>query len=67
MFASVANDVHTIAPGPVRTYLENANFQGVLGSYSFATDSHSGLGPDQVAVVPVSSLADGLFRAAPAG
>ena len=67
MFASVANDVHTIAPGPVRTYLENANFQGVLGSYSFATDSHSGLGPDQVTVVPVSSLADGLFGAAAAG
>jgi ABC-type branched-subunit amino acid transport system substrate-binding protein len=66
MFASVANSVHTIAPGPVRTYLENANYQGVLASYSFTPDSHGGMGADQVAVVPVSSLADGLFGPSPA-
>jgi ABC-type branched-subunit amino acid transport system substrate-binding protein len=67
MFASVANSVHTIAPGPVRTYLENANYQGVLASYSFAPDSHGGMGPDQVTVVPISSLSNGLFGASPAG
>jgi ABC-type branched-subunit amino acid transport system substrate-binding protein len=61
MFASVANSVNTIAPGPIRTYLENANYQGLLASYSFTTDSHGGMGTDQVTVVPVSSLADGLF------
>jgi branched-chain amino acid transport system substrate-binding protein len=63
MFASSANDVHTIAPGPVRTYLENANYQGVLASYSFTPDSHAGMGADQVVVVPVSSLSDGLVGA----
>ena len=65
MFASSANDVHTIAPGPVRTFLENANYQGVLASYSFATDSHGGMGADQLTVVPVTSLADGLSGGAP--
>jgi hypothetical protein len=67
MFASSANDVHTIAPGPVRTYLENANYQGVLASYTFAPDSHGGMGPDQVTVAPVSSLSNGLFGASSAG
>ena len=67
MFASVSNSVHTIAPGPVRTYLENANFQGVLASYTFTPDSHGGMGAGQVTVVPVSSLADGLFGASTAG
>jgi branched-chain amino acid transport system substrate-binding protein len=66
MFASTANSVHTIAPGPVRTYLENANFQGVLASYSFTPDSHGGMGADQVTVVAVGSLANGLFGASPA-
>jgi branched-chain amino acid transport system substrate-binding protein len=66
MFASSANDVHTIAPGPVRTYLENANYQGVLASYSFTPDSHGGMGPDQVTVVRVSSLSNGLFGASSA-
>jgi branched-chain amino acid transport system substrate-binding protein len=67
MFASTSNSVHTIAPGPVRTFLENASFQGVLASYSFTPDSHGGMGADQVTVVPVSSLADGLFGASTAG
>jgi branched-chain amino acid transport system substrate-binding protein len=67
MFASVSNSVHTIAPGPVRTYLENANFQGVLASYSFTPDSHGGIGADEVTVAPVSSLADGLFGASTTG
>jgi branched-chain amino acid transport system substrate-binding protein len=61
MFASVANSINSTAPGPIRTYLENANFQGVLASYSFTTDAHDGIGADQVTVAPVSSLSDGVF------
>jgi ABC-type branched-subunit amino acid transport system substrate-binding protein len=63
MFASVADSINSTAPGPIRTYLENANFQGVLASYSFTTAAHDGMGSDQITVAPVSSLSDGLFGA----
>jgi branched-chain amino acid transport system substrate-binding protein len=63
MFASVANSINSTAPGPIRTYLENANFQGVLASYSFTTNAHGGIGSDQITVAPVSSLSDGVFEA----
>jgi len=62
MFTSVANSIDSTAAGPIRTYLENANYQGVLASYSFTTDAHDGIGPDQLTIAPVSSLSDGLFE-----
>jgi branched-chain amino acid transport system substrate-binding protein len=67
MLASVANGIHSIAPGPVRTYLENANFQGLLASYSFTSDAHTGMGSDQLTVAPVTSLSDGVFGVSGSG
>jgi hypothetical protein len=45
----------------VRTYLENANFQGLLASYAFTSDAHTGMGSEQLTVAAVNSLSDGLF------
>jgi ABC-type branched-subunit amino acid transport system substrate-binding protein len=61
MLAWVASGVHNLNPGSARTYLENANFQGLLASYSFTSDAHTGMGSDQLTVAPVTSLSDGLF------
>ena len=67
MLASVGAGIHTVNPGPVRTYLENANFQGLLASYAFTSDAHTGMGSDQLTVAAVSSLSDGLFGASGSG
>jgi branched-chain amino acid transport system substrate-binding protein len=67
MLGSVATGIHSVNPGPVRTYLENANFQGLLASYAFTSDAHTGMGPDQLTVAAVSSLSDGLFGASRSG
>jgi ABC-type branched-subunit amino acid transport system substrate-binding protein len=67
MLGSVATGIHTVNPGPVRTYLENANFQGLLASYAFTSDAHTGMGSDQLTVAAVSSLSDGLFGASGPG
>jgi ABC-type branched-subunit amino acid transport system substrate-binding protein len=61
MLGSVATGLHTVNPGPVRTYLENANFQGLLASYAFTSDAHTGMGSDQLTVAAVNTLSDGLF------
>ena len=67
MLGSVAAGIHTVNPGPVRTYLENANFQGLLASYAFTSEAHTGMGADQLTVAAVSSLSDGLFGASGSG
>jgi hypothetical protein len=67
MLGSVATGIHTVNPGPVRTYLENANFQGLLASYTFTSDAHTGMGSDQLTVASVNSLSDGLFGVARSG
>jgi ABC-type branched-subunit amino acid transport system substrate-binding protein len=67
MLGSVATGIHTVNPGPVRTYLENANFQGLLASYAFTSDAHTGMGSEQLTVAAVNSLSDGLFGPSHAG
>jgi ABC-type branched-subunit amino acid transport system substrate-binding protein len=67
MLASVANSVHSSSPGAVRTFLENANYQGLLASYTFTADAHTAIAADQMTVVAVTSLSDGLFTSAAPG
>jgi ABC-type branched-subunit amino acid transport system substrate-binding protein len=70
MFANAANGVNADDPGSLRTYLENANYQGLLGSYNFTSGAHTGLDASQLTVVPFGSLTDGFFvtkRAPPFG
>jgi ABC-type branched-subunit amino acid transport system substrate-binding protein len=65
MMASVARSIHSKTPANVRTFLENANYQGLLASYSYTTTAHTGILGDQSTIVPVTSLTNGLFRPAP--
>jgi len=66
MMASSANSVHSTSPTSVRAFLESAGYVGLLASYSYTGGSHSGIPADQLSVVPVASLADGLFVPRPA-
>jgi ABC-type branched-subunit amino acid transport system substrate-binding protein len=61
MFAGAATGVNADDPGSIRTYLENANFLGVAGSYNYTSSHHAGLEQSQISVVPLRSLSNGFF------
>lgn len=61
MYAGAANGVNADDPGSLKTYLENANYQGILGSYNFTSGAHTGLDTSQDALVPLNALSNGLF------
>ena len=65
MFAGAVNGVNADDPGSLRTYLENANYQGILGSYNFTAVAHTGLDASQETLVPLDSLSNGLFIRTP--
>jgi ABC-type branched-subunit amino acid transport system substrate-binding protein len=64
MMASAARNIHSTTPASLRTFLENANYQGLLASYSYTATAHTGIPSDQTTIVPITSLTDGLFRPA---
>ncbi len=61
LFASAANGVDAYDPGSVRTFIENANFEGLLGTYNYTSGQHQGLAPSQLTVAPLDSLSNGLY------
>ncbi|HXQ19034.1 MAG TPA: ABC transporter substrate-binding protein [Acidimicrobiales bacterium] len=61
MFGSAATGTMDTLSGDLKTFLENANYQGVLASYSYTTGRHTGIAENQLSVVPVSTLSNGLF------
>jgi ABC-type branched-subunit amino acid transport system substrate-binding protein len=61
LFASAANGVNAYDSGSVRTFIENANFEGLLGSYDYTEGNHEGLAASQLTVAPLDSLSDGLY------
>jgi branched-chain amino acid transport system substrate-binding protein len=61
MFANAVTGVNADDPGSLRTYLENANYQGVLGSYAYSAGLHGGFDGGDETVVPLGSLVDGVF------
>jgi ABC-type branched-subunit amino acid transport system substrate-binding protein len=61
LFASAANGVNAYDSGSIRTFIENANFEGLLGSYDYTSGDHEGLAASQLTVAPLDSLSDGLF------
>jgi ABC-type branched-subunit amino acid transport system substrate-binding protein len=64
LFASAASGVDAYDPGSVRTFIENANFEGLLGTYDYTAGSHQGLAASQLTVAPLDSLSNGLYVAA---
>ncbi|HXN63613.1 MAG TPA: ABC transporter substrate-binding protein [Acidimicrobiales bacterium] len=67
LFASAANGVDADDSGSVRTFIENANFEGLLGTYDYTSSDHEGLAASQLAVAPLASLSNGLYVAAESG
>ena len=65
LFASAANGVNADDSGSIRTFIENANFEGLLGTYDYTSGDHEGLAASQLAVAPIDSLSSGLYVVAP--
>jgi branched-chain amino acid transport system substrate-binding protein len=65
MFGGAATGTMDTLVSDLKTFLENANFQGVLASYSYTTGKHVGISESQLSVVPVSTLSNGLFHYKP--
>jgi len=61
MFAGAVDGENADDPGSLRTYLENANYQGILGSYNFTSVAHSGIDASQETLLPLDSLSNGVF------
>jgi ABC-type branched-subunit amino acid transport system substrate-binding protein len=61
LFASAANGVDAYDPGSIRTFIENANFEGLLGTYNYTSSDHQGLAASQLAVVPLNWLSNGVY------
>ncbi len=61
LFGSAADGVNAYDPGSIRTFIENANFQGLLGTYNYTSNNHEGLAASQFTVAPLSSLSNGFY------
>jgi ABC-type branched-subunit amino acid transport system substrate-binding protein len=61
LFASAANGVNASDSGSIRTFIENANFEGLLGTYAYTSSDHEGLAASQLVVAPLDSLSNGLY------
>ena len=67
LFASAANGVNAYDSGSIRTFIENANFEGLLGTYDYTSSDHEGLAASQFTVAPLDSLSNGLYVVAASG
>ena len=65
MLASSVQNAHSLTASNVRTFLENANYQGLLASYTYTASAHTGIPNSQQVVEPASRLSDGLFSEGP--
>jgi ABC-type branched-subunit amino acid transport system substrate-binding protein len=61
LFAGAANGVNASDTASVRTFIENANFEGLLGTYDYTSSGHEGLAASQLTVAPLDSLSNGLY------
>jgi branched-chain amino acid transport system substrate-binding protein len=62
MLLSAANSINSVAPANIQTYLENANYPGLLASYNFTSVEHTGVSENQLTVANLDSLSDGFFH-----
>jgi branched-chain amino acid transport system substrate-binding protein len=65
MMANAAIGSMGVIATDITTYLENANYQGVLASYTYTTGAHTGISAASQVVVPLSTLSNGLFAPPP--
>ena len=67
LFASAANGVNASDSASIRTFIENANFEGLLGTYAYTSTDHEGLAASELTVAPLDSLSNGLYVVAGSG
>ena len=61
LFSSSANGVNASDSASIRTFTENANFEGLLGTYAYTSSDHEGLAASELTVAPLDSLSNGLY------
>lgn len=63
MLGSAANGSMGVVASDVQSFLQNANYQGVLASYTYTSGAHTGVSAANQVVVPLASLSNGVLRA----
>lgn len=66
MIANAANGAMGMTAGDLTTYLQNANYQGVLAAYTYTAAAHTGIAAADQTVVSLDTLSNGLFAPSPA-
>jgi len=64
MMGNAANGSMGVVAPDVTSYLQNANYQGVLAAYTYTAGAHTGISTNDQTVVPLSTLSNGLLHAA---
>jgi len=67
MIGVAANGSMGVAASELTTFLQNANYQGVLASYTYTASAHTGVSAADQAVVPLGTLSNGLLGEARSG
>lgn len=65
MMANAAVGAMGITATDVTTFLQNANFQGVLASYTYTSGAHTGISASDQTVVALNTLSNGLLSPPP--
>jgi ABC-type branched-subunit amino acid transport system substrate-binding protein len=64
MIGTAAMGSMGVAAGDLTSFLQNANYQGVLASYTYTASAHTGVSAADQAVVPLDTMSNGLLREA---
>jgi len=64
MMGNAANGSMGVVAPDVTSFLQNANYQGVLAAYTYTAGAHTGISANDQTVVSLSSLSNGLLHAA---
>lgn len=67
MLATAATTINSSSAANVQTYLQTANYPGLLASYNFTSNYHGGVSARQLTVAALNTLSNGFFRSAPSG
>ncbi len=65
MLATAANSINSTAPANIQTYLENANYQGLLAAYNYTSTRHTGVSASELTLAALTTLSDGFFHSPP--
>jgi ABC-type branched-subunit amino acid transport system substrate-binding protein len=67
MIGTAANGSMGVVASDLTSFLQNANYQGVLASYTYTATAHTGVSTADQAIVPLDTLSNGLLGPASSG